>query len=216
MHLPFTQAEFLDVFGAYNAALWPAAAVLWLLTCGGLVWLMTGRANSRYLAGLLTLHWIWAGAVYHLGYFATINPAARLFGVLFLLEGCLIVWFGVVRGRWTFAWAPRAGLRGAAAAFFLLYALAYPLLALATGLQWPRAPSFGVPCPTTILTVGLVLSAGPRTLRGLTLIPLVWCVVGGSAAVLFGMLPDIALILAGIALLLELVVPRQVLAPRAL
>lgn len=215
MHLPFTQGQFLDVFGAYNAALWPAAAALWLLTAAGVVWLIRSRANPRYLAALLALHWVWVGAVYQLHYFAAINPAARLFGLMFLLEAVLILWFGVVRVEWSFAWAPRAGIRGAAAAFFLCYALGYPLLALAIGLRWPRLPTFGVPCPTTIFTVGLVLSAGGRPLRGLSLIPLAWCVVGGSAAILFGMVPDFVLMLAGVALLVHLVLPQRMGAPRA-
>jgi hypothetical protein len=28
--VPFTHQQFLDVFGAYNAAMWPAAVILWL------------------------------------------------------------------------------------------------------------------------------------------------------------------------------------------
>ena len=30
MQLPFTREQFFDLFAAYNAALWPALAALWL------------------------------------------------------------------------------------------------------------------------------------------------------------------------------------------
>ena len=32
MQLPFTEAQFLEVFGAYNVALWPVVVGLWLVT----------------------------------------------------------------------------------------------------------------------------------------------------------------------------------------
>jgi len=83
---------------------------------------------------------------------------------------------------------------------FCAYALAYPLLALATGLHWPRLPSFGVPCPTTLLTVGLLLGLAPRRLRGLSVIPWLWCLVGGSAALVLGVRPDLMLWVAAVVL----------------
>ena len=214
MNLPFTHDQFLDVFAAYNSTLWPAALVLWLLTAGTVAWLATGRAAGRALAALLAVHWLWSGAVYHLGYFTTINPAARLFGLAFILEAGLIAWFGLVRSRLQFRWGRDRGVRGGLAVFFSVYALAYPLLILATGLTWPRMPAFGVPCPTTLLTVGVLLSAD-TTPRMLGIIPLAWCFIGGSAALLLGVVPDLGLILAGAALLIELVAPRVLSRARA-
>jgi hypothetical protein len=215
MSLPFTHEQFLDVFGAYNSALWPAALLLWLLTAAGVVSLAGGRGSPRVLAALLAIHWLWSGAVYHLGYFAAINPAARVFGTLFIIEAGLIAWFGVLRARLEFAWGRGRGFRGALAVFFALSALAYPFLALAAGLHWPRTPTFGVPCPTTLLTVGFLLSVEPAHLRGLSVIPLAWSVVGGSAAILLGVLPDSVLLLAGAVLLLQLVAPRLLTGARA-
>jgi hypothetical protein len=61
-----------------------------------------------------------------------------------------------------------------------------------------------VPCPTTILTDGLLLmSAGPRW-RLAAVVPLVWSVVGGSAAILFGVTPDYALLAGGAVLAIDL------------
>lgn len=213
MRLPFTHEQFLDVLAAFNTAWWPAALALWLLTAAVLAAHLAGRANGRVVAGLLALHWAWSGAVYHLGYFVAINPAARIFGALFLLEAVLLVWFGVVRGTPVFTWG--RARRQLLAALFVLYGLAYPLLTLASGLTWPRMPAFGVPCPSTLLTIGLLLALEPRRLRGLAVIPLLWAVVGGSAAVLLHVLPDFALLAGGAVLLLYVAAPGVLDRPRA-
>jgi len=47
MNLPFSHDAFLDVFGAYNAAVWPAVMLLWLVTAGVVFALFrTGRLNG--------------------------------------------------------------------------------------------------------------------------------------------------------------------------
>lgn len=213
MTLPFTHDQFLDVFAAYNAAFWPLAAVLWLVTAGALGTLASGRPASRLLAGLLSVHWLTSGAAYHLVHFRVINPAATLFALAFILEAVLFAWFGVLRAQLTFECgrSPRQIL-GAALS---VYALAYPALALASGMQWPRVPLFAVPCPTTLLTAGLLLLTPARQLRGLAVVPILWSVVGGSAALILGVRPDLMLIAAGALLGLHVIVPRLMDAKRA-
>jgi uncharacterized membrane protein YjjB (DUF3815 family) len=57
-------------------------------------------------------------------------------------------------------------------------------------------PLFGVaPCPTTIFTLGMLLLSNASW--RLFAIPLVWSIIGGSAAVLLGVPQDYGLILAG-------------------
>ena len=148
--LPFTHAQFLDVLGEYNAVLWPVAAMLWLATLAATVRLLRGDARASGLAALLALHWAWSGIAYHAVFFTRINPAAWGFAGLFVLGSGAFVWFGVMRHRLAFdvGWTPRHVLAG----LFIVYALAYPGLVLLTGLQWPRMPAFGVPCPTTLFT----------------------------------------------------------------
>ena len=215
MSLPFTHDQFLGVFGAYNAAVWPAVVLLWLLTAAGVLQLARGRGNSRFLAALLSIQWLWSGAVYHLGYFTAINPAARLFGIVFILEAALIAWSGFVRAQWDFVWGAGRGLKGGLAVFFTVYALTYPFLALASGLHWPQAPTFGVPCPTTLLTVGLLLSVERDGLWVVSAIPLAWSAIAGISALQLGVLPDLALLLGGAALLVQILIPRVLSRARA-
>ncbi len=203
MALPFTHDQFLDLFGDYNRALWPAVGLLWLATLFGLVQLYRGRPGaSRLLAALLAFHWAWAGLVYHLGFFRRINPAAALFGAAFLLEAVLLLWRGVLRPG--FSLTTRATVWSRLGIALIVYAMLYPGLGLLLWLQVPRFPSFGVPCPTTILTAGLLLQAPRREARLLGGIPVLWAGIGGSAAFVLGIRADLALPVAGLLLLLHI------------
>lgn len=205
MSLPFTQAQFLDVFGAYNRALWPAALLLWLATVAVFaMWFRRREAAGPWIAGLLVLHWAWAGIVYHLVYFRSINPAAVVFGAAFLLEAVLLAWRGLARPGLSFSGRSSRGWTSAGVVL-ILYALLYPGLGLVFGLQFPRLPTFGVPCPTTILTAGFLLLVPPRRTRLLSVIPILWAALGASAALTLGVHADLALPVAGAAMLVHAV-----------
>jgi len=208
MQLPFTHEQFLDLFGQYNRTLWPAVLLLWILTVWGLWRLYRRRPGSdRLVAGLLALHWAWAGAVYHLVFFRRINPAAALFGVAFLLQAALLLWRGAFRPHLSFT--PSRALWGRLALGLIVYALFYPKIGWLFGLRYPRLPSFGVPCPTTILTAGLLFLAPRREARLLGVIPVLWAGVGGAAAFLLGIRADLALLLAGLLLLIYMLSPER-------
>jgi hypothetical protein len=199
MQLPFTTEQFFDLFAAYNEALWPALAALWIASLITSLLLLSSRPPSdRWIGGLLALHWIWSGLAYHAAFFTRINPAAWLFAVLFLLQGVLLVW-SVVRHRlsfapWSNAWAPAAWA-------LIAYALLYPGLNAALHLSVSRIPAFGVPCPTAIFTAGVLMLSTTRS-WGLSIIPVVWSIIGGSAAILLGVSADYALPIAGLALVI--------------
>ena len=213
MRLPFTRADFLDVFAAYNSTLWPAVVALWIATVVVLVLLPREHQASRPLSALLAVHWAWSAIAYHLAFFARINPGARLFAGLFLLQAVLFTWFGVVRTRLTFSWGRSP--RHVIATSLYLYALAYPVLSLLLGHDWPRAPTFGVPCPTTILTIGLLLAVEPPLSRWLAVIPVTWALIGGSAAFVLGVRTDLMLLPAGAGLALYAIEPRLLARPGA-
>ena len=197
--LPFTRDAFLDVFATYNTLLWPAAFALWLATVAVVVaYAIDARHHGRTIAGLLAIQWVWAGVAYHAIFFAPINPAAWAFAVLFLVEAVLLAWTGAVHTALEFS--PSRSLRGVLSWTFIIYGLVYPALALADGDGYPRTPTFGVPCPTTILTVGFLLASRSSLPAWLIAIPIMWTVVGGSAAVLLGIRADLALPVAGICL----------------
>ena len=200
--LPFTHEQFLDVFAAYNQRVWPFAAALWLLTLGTLIHLSrVGPRASPAVATILMIHWAWSAIGYHLAFFREVNPAATLFAGLFVVEMLLLFWRGILTRNLTFTPSGTAwGLLGGALAG---YSLLYPGISLLSGMSYPHVPTFGVPCPTTILTIGLLLMVPPRQGRPLAVVPLIWSAIGGSAAFLLAVPADLALLFAGAGLLLH-------------
>src|SRR6185436_17218269 len=101
------------------------------------------------------------------------------------------LWRGVVRSHLHFV--TDRSVRTGLAWGFITYALFYPAVALANHLTFPRMPTFGVPCPTAILTAGLLMLARQPRPWGLAIIPIIWTVVGGFAAFELGVRADLAL-----------------------
>src|SRR5262245_65267674 len=103
--LPFTIDQFLRVFQQYNQAIWPMHIVAYLL---GLVILALTIAKTRHADQIISAipagFWVWMGFVYHISYFRSINPAALGFGLLFIVQGGLWLYFGVVRPHTMLPW----------------------------------------------------------------------------------------------------------------
>ena len=131
------------------------------------------------------------------------NPPALAFGALFLLQAVLFV--GLAYGRKRLDVAAAQGLWRLLGLSFMGYSLVYPALGPLLGLEYPRMPTFGVPCPTVILTVGFLLTANLRVARWIAVTPLLWSTKGGSAAFLLGIRAGLVLALSGVALLARVV-----------
>lgn len=197
MNLPFTPAQFFGVFAQYNEGVWPMQFVLnaVALILFGLV-LRSSPAASRAISLLLSLLWAWMAIAYHFVFFARINPAAWMFGLLFLAGSAAFAWFGVAKPHLQFRWV--GGLRSALSVTLVVFALvAYPLIGYLIGHRYPSAPTFGVPCPTTIFTLGLLLLAVRPVPRWAFVVPVLWAAIGSSAAFLLGVTQDLALLVAG-------------------
>jgi len=76
-------------------------------------------------------------------------------------------------------------VRGWAGKLLVFYSLiGYPALAYALGHRYPPAPIFGLPCPTTIFAVGMLLWAAPPLPRVVLVVPVLWALLGVQAVVL--------------------------------
>jgi hypothetical protein len=198
MPLPFTADQFFEVFRRYNEAVWPAQ---WLFNVLAIVALtmavMHYRRNSRGVPAILAVFWMWMGAVYHLAFFAKVNPTAYVFGALFLVQALLFAWLAW-RARLTFA--PRSDAAGIAGWLLILYALIlYPAVGLLLGHTYPASPTFGLPCPTTLFTLGVLLWARPPVPWGVLVIPMLWTIAGSVAALQLGVWEDLGLAVAAAA-----------------
>lgn len=195
--MPFTQEEFFHVFAVYNAAIWPLPLLTYML--GVVAVILTfwpSKAGTLLISAILALMWLVNGAAYHWSFFAEINPVARGFGIIFVVQALLLI--GAPFIRTSFRIQSRRDVRtltGLGLAVFA--ALVYPALGWMAGHIYPAAPVFGVaPCPTTIFTIGLLLLGTWKTARWLLLIPVLWALIGGSAAVLLNVPQDFGLIAA--------------------
>jgi hypothetical protein len=198
MALPFTPERFFGVFAAYNEVFWPVAVGLWLVTAWTVIRAWRHPAgHSRALSYVLGGLWLWNALAYHTLFFARINPAAWLFAAVFALQGVLLLRSGRRHEPEYFS-APR--WRNAVSASLVGYAFAYPFLNLTLGHAYPGTPTFGIPCPTAILTIGLLLSSRSGVRPALAITPALWGFVGGSAAVLLAVWPDYVLLAAGVLL----------------
>jgi hypothetical protein len=205
---PFTTEQFFEVMRRYNDAVWPAQCGFYLLALIAIAaaWRDTAPRAGRIVSGILAFLWLWVGVVYHLVFFRTINPGATLFGLLFIVQAVLFAWVGVWRGH--LAFRPRPDWTGLTGGLLLVYALViYPALGYAFGQRYPAVPTFGLPCPTTIFTIGLLLWAQRPVQPVAFLIPIAWAALGEQAAVYFGVWEDLGLTVAGVLAVIALL-PR--------
>lgn len=196
--MPFTVEEFLGVFISYNNSVWPFQFVLFL---SALYVIILALKNTNYsnkvIISILIFYWSWMGLVYHILFFSRINPAAYVFGIVFILQALLLYKAGIRDKKLNFIW--QNNLESYTGAILILYALIiYPLLGMYLGHSYPGNPTFGLPCPTTIFTFGILLWSIKKVPYYILIIPIIWAIFGLPAALSLGVKEDIGLIIAAI------------------
>ena len=200
--LPFTADVLFANLAQYNRALWPAhvlALALGLATI--LLTLGPVRGSDRAVGALLAAAWLWIGVGYHWLHFATIDFAAPVYSLFFILQGVLLVWTGALRGRLAFRFGGGlfgwTGLTLAGAALVV-----WPVADWLSGQGWQILRVAGLaPAPTTIFTLGLLLLIEGRTPLHLVLIPVLWTLIAGGTAWVLSISQDLALPVAGLGVL---------------
>ena len=195
MRLPFTVEEFFDVFRRYNEAVWPAQWVLLLSALVAVLVAARTQRPTRLPLVILAILWLWIGVVYHLLFFRSINPAAALFGALFIIQAGVFAWVAIRRPMAHFVvQRDTPSLLGGLT--ILLALVIYPSLGWLAGHRYPAAPTFGLPCPTTVFTFGLLLWNRSVLPRRVLIIPVLWSLIATSAAFQLGVMEDLSLPLA--------------------
>lgn len=198
MNIPFSAEQFFQVFGRYNQSVWPMQIVLHLLALGVVVLLFRSTQwQRRLIAAVLSFFWAWMAIAYHFALFTAINPAAWAFGTLFMAGALWFTWTGVVKARLRFQ--PSSGVWGWIGGMLIVFALViYPWLGYMLGHRYPSVPTFGLPCPTTIFTIGTLLFAAPPVSRSVFVVPVLWSGIGSVATFQLGVLQDLGLVVAGL------------------
>ncbi len=197
MNIPFTVDQFYGVFKAYNTAVWPMQFPLLALGVLAIVFLTRRRSYSSVgISAILSTLWVWQALAYHLAFFTVINPLAYAFAAVFLAAATAFFWQGVIRHKLIFQ--PVSGWRAWAGWGLLIFAfLIYPAWTYFMGHRYPAFPTFGLPCPTTLFTIGLLAFLLKPYPRSVFVVPVAWCFVGSQAAFAFDVQADLGLIAAG-------------------
>lgn len=180
---------------------------LMLLALGVLAVVLLTRQRSYSSVGIssiLIALWVWQALAYHLAFFTAINPLAYAFAAVFIAGAAVFFWQGVIRRALIFK--PASGWRAWAGWGLMIFAfLIYPAWTYLYGHRYPAFPTFGLPCPTTLFTIGLLAFLVKPYPRSVLVVPVLWCFVGSQAAFVFDVQADLALIVAGVLGLLLLV-----------
>ena len=154
--------------------------------------------SDRIAVLVLAFFWIWIGVIYHIQFFSAINPAAYIFGVLNIIQAGIFIYYGIMKSRLVFRF--QSDFKDWAGTVLIAYAIIiYPILGYFFGHVYPQSPTFGLPCPTTIFTFGLLLWTQKRVPLPVLIIPFTWSVIGFTAALRFGIFEDTGLLVAALA-----------------
>lgn len=194
--IPYSLEVFFAVLAEYNGAVWPVAAIAWVLGVASVV--MAVRGSGGAVAAVLVFAWAWTGAIYHLVFFTDIDFWSYGFGALFIVQSLLMAWAGLVRGQLCLRFHRcSAGWAGLILAVTGL--VVTPVVGLMLDRELAEIAVFGVaPAPTVIVTLGLLLLAQPASPWHLFILPTVWCVIGGAVAIELPIPEDLVLIAAGV------------------
>ena len=186
----------MEVFKNYNTSVFPMQIILCLLASVS-IYLSIKRTpwSDKAMAAILSFFWIWMGIVYHIINFSAVNKAAYIFGAAFIFPGILFLYMGFFRQKITFRFY--FDIYGITGGVLILFALIlYPVLGYFQGHIYPSSPTFGLPCPTTIFTFGLLLWTDRKFPIDLIIIPFIWSIIGLSAVFTLGIKEDISLLIA--------------------
>ena len=207
MNMPFGVEQFFAVFTAYNRAIWPTQIVAYALGAFALGAILSGRspARERIVFAVLSFLWAWNGVAYQLLFFSPVNPVAKVFAGLFIAQAALFAMYAVI-GPPELRFELRSGWQSIAGLALILYSsLVYEILGIAAGHGLMNGPLFGVaPCPSTIFTIGLLLLLRGRSVVPLSVIPVIWALIGTGAALMLQVREDFGLAIAGLILSVSL------------
>lgn len=192
--IPFSRDIFLGVVAQHNALLWPLHVLA--ISLGLAVLYLAFRPSSRlsrFPALFVIAAWLETGSLYYGVHFTPLNWAAWLSAGLFVTQGLLLAWFGLIRTRLRLrfdgtlpAWA--------GVGFIVISIAVYPIVGFVSGIGFNAIPVIGIdPGPTVLFTLGVLLLTENRTPFVLTIIPFIVAWVGATAGWLIGLPADLLL-----------------------
>lgn len=200
--------DFYGTLQAYNEAVWPITIVSYLLGIIAIYLTLKKSSNSsRMISAILGSLWIWSGIVFFTIFYGPMDAEFLgqkmpgvwyLGGVLFIIQGILFLFFGVIEDSLSFEFG--SSVCSVIGAVLTTYAMIiYPIIGFLTGFSYPRYPVFGTgPCPLTIFTLGFLQWTGRKMPIVIAIIPFVWSLMGIMPILELDLWADVGEMLSGI------------------
>ena len=195
--LLFNLDEFLNILEIYNLKIWPLQIIAFAFGLVAMFCVFRRTSiSSKVILAILSLFWLWNGAVFCFLFWATIYKLAFLFAAVCFTQG---IFFAVALFRSDIKFQFNADWKSYLGIVFIAYAMVgYQVFGYFLDHVYPQFFPFGlVPCPTAIFTIGLFLMTERKVPIPYLILPVVIS-SGGFMVVPMGILEDIVLILAGI------------------
>ncbi len=185
--LPYS-AEALSAFIAgYHEKIWPIQIIAALLALIMLYAFFRPFPQSGRLIGLvLVLFWAWSGYIFYIREFSALSFLAPVYGIFFLLQAVLLLWFAITRSGLNFQFTRNSnGWTGLV--FIVLAMLIYPLAIVLYEGQWTSYRLVGVtPLATALFTIGVIMQikAGGCLKFSISIIPILYILASSITALL--------------------------------
>jgi hypothetical protein len=196
--MPFNTEQFIEIFIEYNTTVYPIQLLLLIIGIFTLILLISKINSKNLIIGLVIgFIWIWTGLAYHIYFFSRINKIAFVFGIIFIIQGLFFIFESIFKRRLKFEF--EKSFKIFAGFFFIIFGLfIYPLICILRSNGLNEIISIGLPCPTTIYTLGILMLATKRFPKYLLIIPTIWAAIGFFAAINFGIYQDVMLLVSAL------------------
>ena len=178
----FSDKVYFRQFELYNHAIWPLhlIAIVFSLVIFFALWEKPVWAG-RVIAVLLTLSWVWVAWAFLYANFYQIHVVANWYALGFVLQAGLIIWYGLIKNRFTLAEESRNKINIGLVLIFISLIL-YPFIALITGRSWLQFEMFSLtPDPTALATLAILVLC--KASRVLYVIPIIWLLISGMTLI---------------------------------
>ena len=178
----FSDKVYFRQFELYNHAIWPLhlIAIVFSLVIFFALWEKPVWAG-RVIAVLLTLSWVWVAWAFLYANFYQIHVVANWYALGFVLQAGLIIWYGLIKNRFTLAEESRNKINIGLVLIFISLIL-YPFIALITGRSWLQFEMFSLtPDPTVLATLAIFVLC--KASRVLYVIPIIWLIISGMTLI---------------------------------
>lgn len=186
----------LGGFRGLNTAMWPLLVVEYLLLLGAVYLALKPRQGAgQAIMGFLSFLWLSTAFAFGLLYMVPVYPLFYACIALFVLQAILLV---VVALRAPLPFRVTGSAPGVVGGLLVLFAaVGYPLVGTLLGRGYAELVLIGAPCPTAVVTFGLLLWSERRVPRYLLVVPLIWALMGLSS-VSVGLWDDLGLTISGL------------------